>query len=326
MSKMKSPHEERQRILTALRSDGPFLLTSHEHPDGDSIGSMLALHRWFVSRGVPSTPISLDGVPEPYTFVPSADAVVRKCPADATDFVAVVVDTPDGSRMACGPSLMDGARELINIDHHHDNPRFGTLNLVDASASSAALIVFELLEEIGAEIDTGAASLLYVGVLADTGGFRFGNTDPRTLAAASRLAALGAEPANLAREIYGEQPIEHVRLLGRVLESAETVLGGTVAVLYLTEAMRREVGAGDDDIEGLASYGRLIRGVEIALLLREENGRVRVNLRSKGAVDVSAIAKALGGGGHEAASGVILDGPLTDVREKLLAAVARHLE
>lgn len=326
MTRTTNPGTDRTSILKALTSSGPFLVTSHEHPDGDSIGAMLALHRWFIRRGLESLAVSADGIPEPYGFLPSADSVVLEVPDDADRFIAVVVDTPDASRLSCGVDALAGVRELVNIDHHHDNPRFGTLNLVDATASSAALIVFELLLEASAAIDPAMASLLYVGILADTGGFRFGNTDARTLAAASRLAGLGADPAALAHRVYGEQPVESIRLLGRVLESAEVVLRGRVAVLYLTESMRRETGAADDDIEGLASYGRLIRGVEIALLLREEGPSVRVNLRSKGRIDVSAIAKELGGGGHEAASGVILDGPVSSVRETLLSAIAAHLE
>ena len=146
--------------------------------------------------------------------------------------------------------------------------------------------------------------------------------DARTLRAAADLVVLGASPAGLANAVYGEQPLGRLRLLGMVLSTTETELDGQVAVSMLTERMKGDTGSTGEDIEGMASFGRLVRGVEVALLLREENGHIRASLRSKGAVDVNAVARRLGGGGHKAASGVLLDGPIDSARERLLEAVA----
>ncbi|MCK4408651.1 MAG: bifunctional oligoribonuclease/PAP phosphatase NrnA, partial [Candidatus Eisenbacteria sp.] len=191
-------------------------------------------------------------------------------------------------------------------------------------ASSVALIIYELLADTG-ELSAAISSLLYVGAMTDTGGFRFGNTDARTLRVAADLVVLGASPAGLANAVYGEQPLGRLRLLGMVLSTTETELDGQVAVSVLTERMKSDTGSTGEDIEGMASFGRLVRGVEVALLLREENGRIRASLRSKGAVDVNAVASRLGGGGHKAASGVLLDGPIESARERLLKAVAETM-
>lgn len=311
-------------ILRIVKGEGPFLIASHRNPDGDSLGSALALLRWFGESHKQASAVCVDEIPESYRFLASPSPFLSECPANLTDTFAIVLDTSDLGRVGPPADTLSKARSIINIDHHPDNTGFGSVNWVDPSASSAALLVYEMLREAGGGIDAEIASCLYVGILADTGGFTFGNTDARTLQAASELVRMGAEPGVLARQVYGEQSLERFRLLGLVLASTELALDGAVAVMCVTEEMRSATGA-CDDITELASYGRHIRGVRIALLLREENQNVRVSLRSDGTVDVNEIARTLGGGGHRAASGVTLPGPTSSARERLLSAVSRFL-
>ncbi|MFH1689595.1 MAG: bifunctional oligoribonuclease/PAP phosphatase NrnA [Candidatus Eisenbacteria bacterium] len=316
----KTTAESRKRMLLTLEGPGPFVLTFHRRPDGDALGSALGLRLWLEGRGRRAEVVSTDGVPDPFGFLPTAERVLVEAPSDIEDYAVLVMDTPSASRAAIPGAVLNGAATVVNIDHHPDNAIYGDINVVDVTASSVALMLYELLST-SSEFTSEIASALYVGVMTDTGGFRFGNTDSRTLQAAAELVALGASPAGLANAVYGEQPLGRLRLLGMVLSSTVTELDGNVAVSVLTERMKRETGSTGEDIEGIASFGRLVRGVEVALLLREEDGRIRASLRSKGGVDVNAVAGRLGGGGHKSASGVLLEGPLESARHLLLDAV-----
>lgn len=311
----------RTEIRAAIRTDGRYIVAGHERPDGDSVGSMLALVRWLETRGAHAVAVFPNAVPEPYSALPGADDVLDSFPDDLSDTTIVVVDTPAPDRVAGLGDALDRAQRVVVIDHHPDNSRFGDANLVDTDASSAALLVYELIRDAEQPIDADVASLLYVGLMTDTGGFRFSNTDERTLRAAADLVSLGADPAGLANRIYGAQPVGRLRLLGLVLSSVETELDGRVAFLALTNEMRAETGATGEEIEGLASYGRLIKGVEVSVLLREEDGSVRLSMRSRGAVDVNALARRLGGGGHRAASGALVEGTLEEARARVLDAL-----
>jgi bifunctional oligoribonuclease and PAP phosphatase NrnA len=315
----------RTKALEALAGSGPFLVTSHRRPDGDALGSMLALLRWFGHRGREAVCVNADGVPEPYTFLPSSEEVLDKVPTPFAARTVVVIDTPDPARVAVDPAVLAGAELTVNIDHHPDNTMFGGVNLVDVSASSAALLVYETLSE-NLPADPDIAVALYVGIMTDTGCFRFGNTDARTLSACADLARRGAVPSTLATKVYGQQPLGRLRLLGLMLAGTETFCDGRVAVSELTDEMR--AGSGDSGlaIENAASYGRLVAGVEVAVLLREETGGIRVSLRSAGEVDVNKVARLLGGGGHKAAAGLMLAGrDIESAKRELLETLCRAL-
>lgn len=311
-------------VLRALRSEGPFLIASHTSPDGDSLGSSLALAMMLRARGARCVVVAVGGVPEPYGFLPGAGAVVVGYPADWTGAL-VVLDTPEVGRTGVPPSIVASARPIVNIDHHPGNTRFGDASLVDYTASATALLVHEVLAADGYVPAADGATLLYAGILADTGGFRFSNTDARTLAAAARLVELGAEPARISEAVYGRMPLSRMKLLGLVLSSARTLLDGRLAVLVITEAMKAAAGTDGEDIEELASYGRLLEGVDVAVLLREEGARVRASLRSVRGADVGRIAAGLGGGGHGAAAGAVLDGPLGEATRRIALAVSDTL-
>ena len=312
-------------ILKALENDSRFIVTAHVNPDGDSIGASLGLARRLRSAGKNVTVTMVDGIPPQFAFLGDGEPVTKSFPPDASGSTAVVVDTPELSRTGAPDGYLASASTLLNIDHHPSNTLFGDLNLVDVGASSASLLIHEMLHDSSLGIDPEAATMLYAGVLTDTGAFRFGNTDARTFRAAAELVDAGADAAAVASSVYGEQPVERLRLLGLVLSSLESELDGRVAVMVLTDEMRRVAGASGEEVEGLASYGHKLRGVEVSLLLREQGDGVRVSLRSGGEVDVNRIASSLGGGGHRAAAGVFMKGTIPDVRERLLAEVARSV-
>lgn len=314
-----------ERVQKALDGPGPFLITGHVNPDGDFLGTALALATWLRGTGERALVVSVDGVPDPYGFLTGADSVSNEFPLDLGDHVAVVVDTPAPGRTGAADGYFSKARLVVNIDHHPDNTGFGEAAFVDPTASSTALMAFEIMRGAGAAVTETIAALLYVGILTDTGGFRFANTDARTLRAAAELVGHGARPAELAREVFGALASEELRLLGLVLSSLESVVGGRVTLLCLTDRMRDDARATEDGIEGLASFGCLVRGSEVAVLLREQGRSVRASLRSNGPVDVGGIARSLGGGGHGAASGVLLDGPLSEARDRILSAIEMHL-
>jgi phosphoesterase RecJ-like protein len=311
-------------MRAALSRDGRYLIGAHERPDGDSVGSMLALRRWLRARGAPADVVVPGGVGAPYDVLPDAKGALNAFPSDTANATLVIVDTPARDRIAGADGLPDRIEHLLVIDHHPDNNGYGTLNLVDTTASSAALLVFETLtssDDEASAIDEETAALLYVGVMTDTGAFRFGNTDARTLRAAARLVELGAGPAQLSNIVYGSQPIGRLRLLGLVLSSVVTEADGAVAFLTLTDEMRARTGASGEEIEGLASYGRLVDGVEVAVLLREEGKDVRLSMRSQGRVDVNVLARRLGGGGHRSASGALIPGPVAEAKDRVLEAL-----
>jgi len=314
-----------EEVQRALEGSGPFLITGHLNPDGDSLGTALALAAWLRGRGEPAHVVSVGGVPGSYGFLPGAHSVTSEFPPDHGDPVAVIVDSPTLVRVGAPDRYFDRARLVVNIDHHPDNTGFGDAAFVDPTASSAALLAFEIMRGAGAAFTREIAGLLYVGILTDTGGFRFANTDARTLRAAAELVAHGARSAELASEVFGALASGELRLLGLVLSSVESIAGGRVTLLSLTDRMRGDARATGDGIEGLASFGCLVRGSEVAVLLREDGRSVRASLRSNGGVDVGGIARSLGGGGHGGASGVLLDGPLSEARTRILSAIEKQL-
>jgi phosphoesterase RecJ-like protein len=297
------------------------LVVSHKRPDGDAIGSGLALTRWAAGLGPRVRMLLEDGVPPNYMFIRMAREVLTEPPADLERTTLVVIDTTALSRVGECATALGRCPAVINIDHHPDNSFFGDVNIVDPTASAAALLIQELIELDGGAPDLETASLLYVGLLADTGAFRHSNVDARTMSAAARLVEAGADPHGLARNVFAEQPLAQVRLLGLMLSSMELHLDGRLALSTITDVMRAEAGACMESMEGLPGYGRLIEGVRVSALIREIPGGSRVSLRSNGDVDVRAVASRLGGGGHHAAAGVVLDVPVEEARRLVIVAL-----
>jgi bifunctional oligoribonuclease and PAP phosphatase NrnA len=296
-----------------IRDRDRFLLTAHEGPDGDALGSLLGMHHLLTRLGKDSVMfLAAKEFPLPieYRFLP-LEEVFHEAPADMPDRTVVFLDCGNLDRMPVD-FLAAGDNLRINIDHHHDNTLFGDLNLVDVGASCTAEIVYELALLLGVEVTPEMAAALYVGVVTDTGKFMYENTSARTHRIAAELVEAGVEVDETHRRLYEHVPIEKLRLLSRALEGIERRCDGTLVLSYITAADYEASGAGAEMTEGIIDHLRSIEGVRVAALIRDLGDRGgsarKVSLRSSdGAVDVSAIARAHGGGGHKRAAGFSTD-------------------
>jgi phosphoesterase RecJ-like protein len=316
-----------ERVAAEIRDGQRFVLTTHEGPDGDALGSLLAMHHLLGQLGKDSVMfLAAKEFPLPieYRFLP-LEEVFHEPPADMTDRAVVFLDCGNIERMPIDFLRDDGTR-VINIDHHHDNTRFGDANLVDTDASSTAEIVYELARHMGVEITPEMASALYVGLVTDTGRFMYENTDANTHRIAAALIDAGVDVNDTYRRLYENVPLEKLRLVARALEAIERPCEGLV-VTSITEADYKATGSGEEMTEGIIDFLRSLEGAKVAAVVRELGSRGRaahkVSLRSSGnGVDVSAIARIHGGGGHVRAAGFSTDLDKDAIVEFLCAELA----
>jgi phosphoesterase RecJ-like protein len=302
-----------EEVAAAIRGRDRFLLTAHEGPDGDALGSLLGMHRLLTALGKDSVMfLAAKEFPLPieYRFLP-LEEVFHEPPADMADRAVVFLDCGNIDRMPVD-FLSKGGNTIINIDHHHDNTRFGDINLVDVEASCTAEIVYELAVLLGAEISPEMASALYVGMVTDTGKFMYENTNARTHRIAADLIEVGVGVDETYRRLYEHVPIEKIRLVARALDGIERHCDDRLVLAYVTNADYAASGAGEEMTEGIIDFLRSIEGGRVAALIRDlgDRGRAarKVSLRSSdGGVDVSVIARRHGGGGHKRAAGFSTD-------------------
>ncbi len=319
-------------LVDFLRAGKTLRVLSHVDPDGDALGSSLGL-AWILASAGKSVRVHLAApVPRMYRFLPAGEflAIGAEAPGRAAvegPDSLVVLDSTAPSRLGALQGLVTSGVPVLNLDHHADNTRFGDATLVDPTAAATALLVVELARAAAFEIPAPAATCLYTGLLTDTGRFTFGNTNERALRAAADLVGLGADPAHVASSVYEGRPASALRLLGRALETLELREDGRVACLHVTTRMLAETGALPEETEGFASHARSIEGVQVGIFLREtDDGAVKASFRSTGGVPIDGVANQFGGGGHPAASGARLPGPLETAKERVLRAVGEHLQ
>jgi bifunctional oligoribonuclease and PAP phosphatase NrnA len=318
-------------VAEEIRAGDRFLLTTHENPDGDALGSLLAVHRILEALGKDSVMfLAAKEFPLPveYRFLP-LEEVFHEPPADINDRVVIFLDCGNIDRMPVDFLRTDG-HKVINIDHHHDNTRFGTINLVDVGASCTAEIVYELAGVLGVELTSEMANALYVALVTDTGKFMYENTDERSHRMAAGLIEAGVQVNEVYRRLYEHAPIEKLRLLARALDRIEVKDDGRLAVTYISSEDYATTGAGEALTEGIIDHLRTIDGTVVAAVVRDqpENGRAarKVSMRSTdGRVDVSAIARAHGGGGHLRAAGFGTDLDYEKVVDFLIAEIEDQL-
>ena len=312
-------------LALLARPAGDVLLLGHVNPDGDQLGSLLGLGLALGQAGWPVTMAGPHPVPEPLRFLPGS-ALFQEWVAPRGPFDLVIVcDCPDPRRTA---GLLEGARgprtQVVNIDHHPDNARYGTINWVNASASATGEMVYDLIEAVGLKITPEMATNLFVAIHTDTGSFRYTNTSVKALRTAAELMARGADPAWVAAQIYEMRRPESLALLGQVLQQIEVSPDGLVAWLALPRGSAPEVFLQAED---LVNYPRSIGSVKVAILFTEMgNQQVKVSLRGKGEVAVNAIAARFGGGGHANAAGCTVDGTLEEATAKVLNAVYEAIQ
>jgi bifunctional oligoribonuclease and PAP phosphatase NrnA len=321
-----------ERVATELRDGDRFLLTTHEGPDGDALGSLLALHQLLGQMGKDSVMfLAAKEFPLPleYRFLPLTD-VFHEAPADVDSRTLVFLDCGNIDRMPVDFLQRDGAR-VVNIDHHHDNTLFGTVNLVDTKASCTAEIVWRLASLLDLRITPEIATALYVGLVTDTGKFMYENTDPDSHRMAADLIEAGVNVDEIYRRLYERVPIEKAKLVARAIENIERFDGDRLALTYVSREDYAATGASDLLTEGIIDHVRALEGTVVAGVIRDktDGGRTarKVSLRSSdGEVDVSAIAREQGGGGHMRAAGFGTDLPYGEIVEFLRAQVKKQLD
>jgi phosphoesterase RecJ-like protein len=320
-----------ERVSAELRARDRFLLTAHEGPDGDALGSLLGMHQLLTQLGKDSVMfLGAKEFPLPieYRFLP-LEEVFHEPPADMADRTVVFLDCGNIDRMPVD-FLSNGGNDIINIDHHHDNTRFGDFNLVDVEASCTAEIVYDLAVLFGATITREMASALYVGLITDTGKFMYENTSAHTHRIAADLVEAGVDIDDTYRRLYEHVPIEKLRLVARALEGIQLHCDGRLVISSITAADYAATGAGEEMTEGVIDHLRSIDGTKVAAVVRDlgDRGRAarKVSLRSsEGDVDVSAIARRNGGGGHKRAAGFSTDLELAELVEFLCGEVVSQL-
>ena len=315
------------QVVEALRANDRFLLTTHEGPDGDALGSLLAMHEVLRALGKDSVMfLAAKEFPLPveYRFLP-LEEVFHDPPADVSDRTIVFLDCGNIDRMPVD-FLKRTSGDVLNIDHHHDNTRFGTINLVDVEASCTAEIVYDLIGLLGVPLTPEISGALYVGLVTDTGRFMYSNTDERSHRVAAALIDGGVDVHDIFRRLYEHVPLEKLKLIARAIDKVEIVCDGAVAATYISADDYSELGASEELTEGVIDYLRSIEGIRIAATVRDTSGDGRaarkVSLRSAdGSVDVSEIAREQGGGGHTRAAGFSTDLTYPEVIDYVCDAV-----
>jgi bifunctional oligoribonuclease and PAP phosphatase NrnA len=309
------------KVAAAIRAHDRFLVTTHENPDGDALGSILGMKLALDQLGKDAV-LYLSGVtplPQEYGFM-ALDGLTRTPPADASERVVIALDCANERRLGPDPDLLARAPLVIDIDHHHDNTRFGDVSVVVPDASSTGEILHELFAELGVELTPEIAESLYIALVTDTGRFQYANTTPKTLRLAAELVEAGANVHRVFQDVYENVAFAKLKLLARALEKARVYEGGRMIVSDLERDDFTAAGAAEPFSEGIIDFLRAVEGTELVALIREpptQNGpKRRISLRTRAEdIDVSAIARKSGGGGHRQAAGFSSEATVDEITD-----------
>jgi phosphoesterase RecJ-like protein len=306
-----------EKIKSLIDKGKKFLITAHIDSDGDSLGSVFSMYYALESLGKTATVFLKDPVPYMYEFLPRPLRMTHEFPVDQYDAI-FVLDCGDLYRVGSGFEKLKDMGALINIDHHRTNETFGVVNLIDEFASSTAEILYGLFYALNIPITFDMAINIYTAIVTDTGCFRYENTGSKAFLICEEMTRLGVKPSYVSQNVYENHPKERFWLIGLVFSTMETYYQDRLAVACVTEEMFKKSNTDKDYADGLVELIRGIRGVEVAVLIREiDKKRYKLSMRSKGFVDVAAICSSFGGGGHKNAAGCSMDGTLEEVKNKL---------
>jgi bifunctional oligoribonuclease and PAP phosphatase NrnA len=312
------------QIISRLKNSQDVLLATHVNPDGDAIGSLLAMGLALEALKIKTKLFCQSPIPALYRFLPWSHRVCR-IPGDVQQYeTAVVLDCGELERVGDSVEWLQQIPVVINIDHHRTNTHFGTINHIDINACATCEIIYQLLLKIGVIINQPIARCLYTGIVTDTGSFRFSNTNRMAFEICEALVKVGVDPHDVAKHVYGQYSLSRLKLLNLALESLEISKNGKVSLMTLTDKMMKDTGTQNEDIDGMINYARRIKNVKVAVLIQEyqnslpitgERGRYHVSLRSDGSVDVASIALSFGGGGHVNAAGFCTESHLSQLKD-----------
>jgi phosphoesterase RecJ-like protein len=316
---------ELRQIRDAILARRRFLLTSHARPDGDSIGSQLAMAFALDALGKSVRIVNLDAAPDHYREFPGLDRIelADRVPPDVEADAVIVMECSDLSRT--GVAGLDGGF-IINIDHHSGNRMYGTLNWFDESAAACGEMVFDVIRALGVALNFEIATHLYLAILTDTGSFHHSNITPRTFDICRQTVEAGVNPAAMARRVFDSNSFGKLKLIGALLDEMQLIDEGRLAVLYMDDALLAACGCTQNDTEGVINLPLTARGIQAVVFFKvNASGDVRVSMRSKYDVDVRMVANEFGGGGHRNAAGFTVNGRLEEVRPRILRRITRAI-
>lgn len=309
-------------VIKLIGDSRNIAILSHIMPDGDNIGSSLALYNALSKIGKNAVFILDDDVPEVYKFLKGSQKTEKPYNDHKFDLV-IVLDCGDAGRLGRSSRYLEGTK-VINIDHHLSNSNFGLYNIVDTSAAATGEIIYRLINRLEIALDKDICECIYTGIVTDTGQFQYSNTTDLTHEIAADLIRHGAEPWKLYRAIYQNNSKSKMRLTGEAINSLEFHFQSKIASMIIRKEVFESVGAKDEDADGIINFARDINGVEVALLFKEtEDGRVKIGFRSKDFINVSEIAQEFGGGGHKRAAGATVAGAVENIKEKVIESVIK---
>ncbi len=312
-------------ILEAIERNHTFLVTTHENPDGDAVGSSLGLAQFLRNAGKEVTVHFKDPAPELYQFLPRIDQVLHIVPDRPYD-VCFVLDVGEFRRAGEAITSCTTIGSFINIDHHITRDLFGAINYIDTGAAATGILIYRIIKASGQTLDRDTALSLYTAILTDTGSFRYSNSNPEAFAVAGQLIAVGLDAWYVTERLYESQPAERLKLLAEALGTLVVSPRGDVASVTVTLDMYGRTGGTTELTDGFVNYPRSIKGVEVAIFFREmEPGLFKVGFRSKGKISVATLAALFGGGGHHNAAGCNVAGSIDEVRHQVLHRVYEAL-
>jgi phosphoesterase RecJ-like protein len=316
---MTTTSPELQQIVEAVRSRRRFVLSSHSRPDGDSIGSQMAMAYALQTLGKEVVVINADPAPPPIMTFPGVRDIRIAASVDG-EFDAAII-------MECGDLKRTGVSGLerffvINIDHHPGNTGYGQINWFDASAAACAELVYDAVRALGATLTREIATHIYLAILTDTGSFHYSGISPRTFDICRQCVEAGVDPVMVARNVYDSNNMGRLKLFGAVLGAMQIADSGRIAIVYVDHEMAREAGGTYEDTEGLVNLPLTVKEIEAVVFFKQEKGdEYRVSLRSKGDIDIGTVAKEYGGGGHKNAAGCTISGPIEELQKTLVEKI-----
>jgi phosphoesterase RecJ-like protein len=321
---MTTSSPEIAQIVDAVRARQRFVLSSHSRPDGDSIGSQLAMLYALREMGKEVTAVNADPASPPLMAFPGVRDIRIAASVDG-DFDAAIV-------MECGDLKRTGVSGLeryfvINIDHHPGNTGYGQINWFDASAAACAEMVYDVVRALGVPLTREIATHVYLAILTDTGSFHYSSISPRTFDICRECLEAGVDPVMVARNVYDSNNMGRLKLFGAVLGAMQIDQTGRIAIVYVDHEMARIAGGTYEDTEGLVNLPLTVKEIEAVVFFKQEKGdEYRVSLRSKGDVDINAIAKEYGGGGHKNASGCTISGPIEELQKTIVGKIENAID
>jgi phosphoesterase RecJ-like protein len=311
-------------IITELRRCGSFLISVHVSPDGDALGSQLALMLALKKLKKTVTVHNLDPVPDIYRFLPYADAIKSGRPLGGRYDAYVVLDAePLRTGLFAGSYPAD---TLINIDHHVTNSSSWPYTWLDPAASATGEMIYKVIQRLGVVMERDIALCLYTAIFTDTGSFRYSNTTPESMRISAALLEAGADPWLVTENVYESFAYRRLKLLGKVLSGMERSKDGRIAWVVVTDELYQQTGTTAEDTDNFVNFVRSTKGVEVAVLFRQTGAaQYKISLRSKGRVDLSGLSQSFGGGGHKNAAGGMMDGTIEEVKERALREIEKSV-